>query len=134
MVQTLVPNSRNVLEQRFGETIAAEVGCEVGIGTGIGVMHRADLDDGPTRLFIEFDNYEGEELDMHAFVRYRGEVYDPAEFLPVPCNTCAPEGIEQLQAWDGYQPDSYFSGLVLRYVEDCEQAVVGTYYAMSDCS
>lgn len=80
----------------------------------------------------EFDYIE--DIDTHAFVRYRGEVYDPAEFMPVPGGTCAPDGIEQLETWDGYQPDSYFSGLVLRYSEDCEQVVVGTYYATSDCS
>ena len=80
----------------------------------------------------EFDYIE--DIDTHTFVRYRGEVYDPSEFMPVPRNTCAPDGIDKLQDWHGYQPDSHFSGLVLRYTEDCEQVIVGTYYATSDCS
>jgi hypothetical protein len=62
------------------------------------------------------------------------DIYDPAEFRPIPRDTCAPDGgIEQMQAWQGYQPISYFSGLVLRYTEDCEQVIVGTYYATNDC-
>lgn len=75
----------------------------------------------------EFDYYEGDELESHAFIRYRGEVYDPAEFMPVPRGTCAPDGIERLQAWDGYRSDSFFSGVVLRYVDDYERVIVGTY-------
>lgn len=75
----------------------------------------------------EFDYYDTEELESHEFVRYRGWIYDPSEFMAVPRNTCAPDGIESLQQWDGYQSDSYFSGIVIRYVDGFERVIVGTY-------
>ena len=65
-----------------------------------------------------------EDIDSHAFFRYRGVVYDPSEFLQWD-NPASPTH----QDWHGVRSDSYFSGVVIRYTEDFEQVVVGTYLA-----
>jgi hypothetical protein len=66
----------------------------------------------------EFDYIKSDEIDTHDFFRYRGNVYDPHEFM------CAPD---DMKPWQGYQGDSYFSGIVIRYTEDNESIIVGTY-------
>lgn len=55
------------------------------------------------------------------FVRYRGVVYDVGEFQRVP-RSLAANG-----RWDGYSPDTYFSGVVFRFADD-DHVVMGTYY------
>lgn len=74
----------------------------------------------------EFDYLNTEqEREEAEFVRYKGEVYDLHDgFEPPP---------QALNSWSGYRPDSYFSGLVLRYPKDdgeivFEYVVVGTYF------
>lgn len=57
-----------------------------------------------------------------SFFRYRGQLYDLAEF-----STTGYGGPDQLSAWDGYASDSVFSGTVVRYVDEFERVIVGTY-------
>ena len=68
----------------------------------------------------DFDYIPADEIDGHDFFRYRGNVYDPGEFMRVP------EGAFPGK-WDGYAGDSYFSGVLIRYTEDMESVVVATY-------
>jgi hypothetical protein len=77
---------------------------------------------------------EFEYIDFHkvatgeasaTFIRYRGTLYNLAEFQ-------TPRGLPEfspLQKWDGYLSDSYFSGIVLRYVDEFERVIVGTFLA-----
>ncbi len=55
-----------------------------------------------------------------SFFRYKGEVYDLGEF-EVWDNPASPTR----QNWDGFRSDSFFSAIVVRYVEDYERVVVG---------
>ena len=77
----------------------------------------------------EFDYLTDEELDQHSFIRYRREVYSLGEFERIPAQ--AMENIDagdSLSGWDGYRCDSYFSGLVVRFADDCgETVIVGRY-------
>ena len=96
---------------------------------------RADFD------YIGADSFDpdtgekvrSEELDCHDFFRYRGVIYDPSEFMavPSPLNGWALEHDDsadpEFSKWQGYQSDSYFSGVVIRYSDDCERYQVGTY-------
>jgi hypothetical protein len=59
-----------------------------------------------------------------SFLRYRGELYDLSEF-EVWDNPMSPTR----QGWDGYRSDSYFSGIVVRFVDDAERVVAGLYLA-----
>jgi hypothetical protein len=60
--------------------------------------------------------------DSGTFFRYRGTTYDVSEFLY--CNDSSP-----FTGWDGYLSDTFFSGILVRYVEDNERIIVGRYYA-----
>lgn len=55
------------------------------------------------------------------FFRYRGEVYDLGEFMHTTC--------PEFKGWAGYQSDSYFSGLLVKFDEDYEYVTVGTYFS-----
>lgn len=68
----------------------------------------------------EFDYLKGEELDSSSFFRYRGNVFYLGNFMRCEINE---SGI----TWDGYAGDSYFSGTVIKLVDDCESVIVGTY-------
>lgn len=73
----------------------------------------------------EFDYFDWEAVDRGAdsgsFFRYRGQLYDLGEFERWD-NPASPTRL----GWDGFRADSYFSGIVVRYVEDYERIVVGT--------
>ena len=74
----------------------------------------------------EFDYYDDEQIEWVDFVRYKGEVHDLGEFQTT---TTLPED-SPLRAWHGLCSDSFFSGVVVRYVDtDCERVVVGTFIA-----
>lgn len=76
----------------------------------------------------EFDylNWEAIEKgeDSATFFRYKGEVYDLGEFQV----SRGMPGFSPLCNWDGYHNDSFFSGIVVRYVDD-ESIVVGRFYS-----
>jgi hypothetical protein len=75
----------------------------------------------------EFDYIPADEIDSHDFIRYRGVLYDPAEFMRTPCDEPERQELNALCAWDGYQSDSYFSGVVIRYDDAFERYQIGTY-------
>lgn len=65
--------------------------------------------------------------DSASFFRYRGTLYDLGEFshdYGITRGTGLPE---HLSRWDGYQSDSFFSGTLVRFVDDGESVVVGTF-------
>lgn len=63
--------------------------------------------------------------DSASFFRYRGRLYDLGEFEW----TGALGYPEWVKAWDGIQSDSFFSGMVVRYVENFERVIVARYYS-----
>lgn len=66
--------------------------------------------------YIE-DKYD-ERLSPRLF-RYKGEVYDLHEFELAS---------DSLKGWDGYQADTYFSGVLVKYTKDYYQIIAGRYY------
>lgn len=60
-----------------------------------------------------------EGTDSASFFRYRGTLYDLSDF-----RESAPRGID---GWDAFQSDSFFSGIVIRYIQgdDEDEVVVG---------
>ena len=81
---------------------------------------------------VEFDYIEDMGDTIDRFFRYRGNVYDMHEFVRIelaskrtnPYCLGVYEEDSPLLAWDGYQSDSMFSGIVVRYCEDCSARVV----------
>lgn len=77
----------------------------------------------------DFDYLNWEAIDAGSasasFFRYKGAIYDIGEFQ----TTYRMPEFSPLRNWDGYISDSFFSGVVVRYVEQCERVVVGRFYA-----
>lgn len=64
-----------------------------------------------------------EEAQANAnFIRYHRRVYDVSEFMRIEHTNK-----DLFVKWDGYISDSYFSGVLIRYVNDNEQVIVGTF-------
>ena len=68
----------------------------------------------------EFDYMD--DINDGSFFRYKGQVYDLGEFMRV---TDTMENCHGFKGWDGYHGDSYFSGVLVKYTDDCEQVIVG---------
>lgn len=69
--------------------------------------------------YLEWDQDDGKWI-YATFFKYKGELYDLSEFMVTP---------ESLTGWDCYQSDTHFSGLVVKYVNDNEQVIVGQYFS-----
>lgn len=68
-----------------------------------------------------------EDIEAHDFLKYKGEIYDPSDFMYInPSKECLPKGFEK---WDGYVSDSFFSGILIKYCNDFESVIVATYYS-----
>lgn len=70
----------------------------------------------------EMDYYSDEEIVGLDFFRYKGQLYDLSEFSRV-----SEYQDDPFSDWQGYQSNSYFSGIVVRYTDDIEQIIVGRY-------
>jgi len=65
--------------------------------------------------------------DSRDFVRYQGGLIDLGDVMVIG-GTITPQMREAgFHKWDGYSSDSFFSGLVFRWVDDCERVIVGRY-------
>ncbi len=70
----------------------------------------------------EFWYLDWDGIDCLDFIRYRGILYDLSQFMPVSPIAPTPMG-----NWDGYSPDSYFSGVTVKYHEENGHVKMGTY-------
>ena len=83
----------------------------------------------------DFDYLDWEAIengnDSRSFVRYRGQLIDLGDVMRCPQPTIdAPAGTvwdTLSREWDGYESDSFFSGLLFKYVDNCERVIVGRY-------
>jgi hypothetical protein len=67
-----------------------------------------------------FDYYiDAEESSTPRIFRYRGSLYDVHEFMRVTSG--------DLKGWDGYHSETFFSGVVIKLVNDGDEVVVGSY-------
>lgn len=73
--------------------------------------------------YIDWSAVERGE-DSCSFFRYKGDLYDLGEFERWD-NPASPTR----QGWDGIQPDSFFSGVLVRYCDNFERIIVGRYYS-----
>lgn len=69
---------------------------------------------------------------INQFFRYRGEIYSLDQFsriIPPGSKRCHPMECQEpaFQGWHGYASDSYFSGMLVRIVDDGESVIVGSY-------
>jgi hypothetical protein len=72
----------------------------------------------------EFDYIDDVKQDDAEFVRYRGELYDLHDMERGWGNCSMPD---QFKGWDNYRSDSFFSGILIRWVHGGERVVCATY-------
>lgn len=86
----------------------------------------------PLLFWEDLSEYEKEEYrdvlgdpDEHEFFRYKGNIYLLSDFMILESNSPFPE------YWQGYMSDSFFSGILIRLVDQgMEDAViVGQYFS-----
>ena len=87
------------------------------------------LCDLPEKARKDFDYIEDDEQFSPRLFVYKGNYYDVCEFMRTPCDESARQELNELSAWDGYASDSYFSGVVVKYVDRFERVIVGRYYS-----
>lgn len=74
------------------------------------------------------DYIEGDEMYSPRLFRYRCWIYDASEFFRVD-ETYPGRDPHPFLGWHGYQSDSFFSGLLVRYdYDDHERVQVASYY------
>ena len=61
-----------------------------------------------------------EDIDSHDFVKYKNNIYDLSEFMRV-------ENNDSLKDWQGYSSDSYFSGTLVKYIDN-DNVIMGWFY------
>lgn len=72
----------------------------------------------PKKYRKEFDYLTDEEYGDQAFFIYKNQAYDLCEFIRS----------ENFKKWDGYSSDSFFSGVLIKIVDEGESVIVGWYY------
>lgn len=81
----------------------------------------------PKKWQKEFDYIKEEEEKFDArFFHYRGWFYDTHEFMRLETDMM-PAPYRMPNYWHGYQSDSFWSGIVLRYCNDYESVIVGLF-------
>lgn len=74
----------------------------------------------------EFDYIDPNELDSHAFVRYKGHVYDVSEFMLIEQSTNTNAQYKGWDKFDGFCSDTFFSGVLIKTI-DSDTCVLATY-------
>ena len=74
----------------------------------------------PEKQRKEFDWLSDEEFNEAEFVKYKGIYYALSEFMS--CHNAA----YPVSNWQGYYSDSYFSGILLKYI-DSDSVIMGQY-------
>jgi predicted heme/steroid binding protein len=77
----------------------------------------------------EFD-YRSED-DGAMYVRYKGVTYDLSDFMRWSSGVTPQMQEAGFTRWDGYASDSFFSGVLCRFVDtdQGESVIMGTYYS-----
>ncbi|MHA2085592.1 MAG: hypothetical protein ACXABD_17740 [Candidatus Thorarchaeota archaeon] len=74
----------------------------------------------------QFDYLSDEQFENEYFITYKGYTYALCEFMP---NNQPPDS--KSYGWHGIHADSYFSGVLFRYVEDSpyKEVILATYFS-----
>jgi len=70
---------------------------------------------------LEFDWMTDEEIYEGNFIRYKGWTYSTQDFMRT-------DHAGDLKSWDGYYGDSFFSGVLIKLVDD-DSVIMATYFS-----
>lgn len=73
----------------------------------------------------EYDWIKGPETSGESFFRYRKWTYCLSNFMRIDGKD--PENPSPMDSWHGYESDSFFSGVVIRFDKDHERIQIGGY-------
>ena len=73
-----------------------------------------------------YDYLSDEEFENEYFITYKGYTYALCNFMR---NNQTPDS--DMYGWDGVYSDTYFSGVLLKYVEDSDynEVILATYFS-----
>ena len=84
------------------------------------ILYGSDL---PESVLSDFDYLD--DIEQSTFFKYKNQYYDTGEFMYIDqSRECLPE---DFKGWAGYQSDSFFSGTLIKFVDDNERVVVAQY-------
>jgi hypothetical protein len=89
-----------------------------------------ELDDKIRAKYFDYiEDGEWFEECYNRFFQYKGWWYDINEFQQIPALM-----LKHMKWWDGYSPDTFFSGILVKYAGfdrgfDRDLIIVGRYYA-----
>lgn len=89
------------------------------------LMYLSDFNDAEQAVIRRDYNWmDPDDLECNfGFFKYRGNVYHLQDFMRT-----SSEATGDLDEWDGYIGDSYFSGVVMKLCDnDCNHVIVGRY-------
>jgi hypothetical protein len=88
-------------------------------------VYRHDV---PSDVLERYFDWTDPETEIDGFFRYQGVWYHVSQFqrcFPTSQYDGARAGA--FDGWDGYTPDSFFSGVLIRFSDDGESYQVGRY-------
>lgn len=77
------------------------------------------LSDLPAKIAADFDYIGDDEQFSPRFVQYRKAWYDIGDMT---------RALECFKGWDCYAGGTYFSGVLVRFVDDGERVIMANYY------
>ena len=81
-----------------------------------------------TTLRQEYDWMSEDNFDNTHFFKYRGDTYSTQDFLTTKKSFWNPDPPGWQDGWDGYLNDTFFSAVLVKYIDDDERVIVAEYF------
>lgn len=81
----------------------------------------------PEKVKPDFDWIDKEVFECSRFLKYRGWYYTLEDFMSIHNKIHYPNPPVWMKRWDGYNSDSFFSGVLIKISDDGEQYKIATY-------
>ena len=75
----------------------------------------------------DYNWMDAEALDSESFFKYCERWYSLSDFMSLHNKVYNPNPPDFMDGWDGYLSDSFFSGVLIKVLED-NYCIVGTFY------
>jgi hypothetical protein len=72
---------------------------------------------------LDWYDHLSEEDKSYGWIHYRNHWYHVSDFMRI-----LPSKPDWMHKWHGYNPDSFFSGVVIKFIDDIDgDYIIGTY-------